>query len=671
MPVQPLKITDLTLRDGHQSLLATRMRTDDILGIIGEMDQVGFHSMEVWGGATFDVPIRFLNEDPWDRLREMKKRAKKTPLQMLLRGQNLVGYRNYADDVVTAFVGHAADCGVDIFRVFDAVNDERNFETALKAIKSKGKHAQLAISYSLTERVMGGPVYQLDYYVEKAKTFEAMGADSFCIKDMAGIIAPNDAYNLVKALKKAIKIPVQFHSHYTSGMASMSMLKAVEAGADIVDTCLAPWALRTSHPAVEPMVASLTGIPRDTGLDLHQLLKIGDYFETISPKYRDFMDTTKMAIIDTAVLEHQVPGGMISNLVSQLREAGALNRIDEVYDEIPRVRKEMGFPPLVTPTSQIVGIQAVQNVLFGRYKVISAQVKDYFYGLYGRPPMPVDPEIQKLALKGYERGEVPITVRPADVLKPELEAAKEATKGIARDIGDVLTYALYPQVGLRFLKWKYGLENPPADTKPRTLEDVKREDDLVAKAKSGKLVEKTAEKVTPVPTATQIVSVGGLRQFNVHLDGKVYCVGVEPTTSAAPAVTYVAPPTVAAPAAQPVSKPLSPAETKPIAAKPVEPVKSAAAAKPIEPPVTKTEAKAPPAGPEPCGEDVLAPMPGVILRYEVKVGDKVKSGDTVVVLEAMKMAIDLPSTTDGTVAAIKFGVGDRVSRDDVLAIIAP
>ncbi len=666
MPVQPLKVTDLTLRDGHQSLFATRMRTDDILNIIGDMDKAGFHSLEVWGGATFDVPIRFLNEDPWDRLREMKKRATKTPLQMLLRGQNLVGYRNYADDVATAFVEHAADCGVDIFRVFDAVNDERNFETVLRAIKSKGKHAQLAISYSLTERTMGGPVYHLDYYIEKAKKFEAMGADSFCIKDMAGLISPTDAYNLVKALKKTLKIPVQFHSHCTSRMASMSMLKAVEAGADIVDTCLAPWALRTSHPAVEPMVAALADTPWDTGLEIRQLLTLGEYFETISPKYRDFVDNTRMAVIDTAVLEHQVPGGMISNLVSQLREAGALNRINEVYEEIPRVRKEMGYPPLVTPTSQIVGIQAVQNVLLGRYKVISAQVKDYFYGLYGRPPMPVDPDIQKLALKGYERGETPITVRPADVLKPELEAAKEATKGIAKDIGDVLTYALYPQVGLRFLKWKYGLETPPVDTRPRTLDDVKREDEIMAKAKAGKLVEKTAEK--SAVTATAPAPVGGLRHFNVHLDGKVYCVGVEPTTTATPAV-YVAPP-VQSPAAPPSSittvrpEPVE-GQKAPQASKPVE------TPKPVEVPVAKVEPKPVTAAPEPCGEDVLAPMPGVVLRYEVQVGARVKAGDTVVVLEAMKMAIDLPSPADGTVAAIKYGVGDRVSRDDVLAIIVP
>ncbi|ADJ25674.1 Conserved carboxylase region [Dehalogenimonas lykanthroporepellens BL-DC-9] len=657
MPANPVKITDLTLRDGHQSLLATRMSTDDILGIVGEMDKAGFHSLEVWGGATFDVPIRFLNEDPWERLRLIKEAAPNTPLQMLLRGQNLVGYRNYADDVVEAFVEHAADCGIDIFRVFDAVNDERNFETAVKTIKKKGKHIQLAISYSLTERTMGGPVYNLDYYVAKAQAFEAMGADSICIKDMAGLISPADAYNLVKALKKAVKVPIQFHSHYTSGMASMSMYKAIEAGVDMVDTCLAPFALRTSHPASEPVVAALAGQPRDTKLNLHDLLKFGEYFETIAPKYRDFLDNTKMAVIDTAVLEHQVPGGMISNLVSQLREAGALDRIDEVYAEIPRVRKDMGFPPLVTPTSQIVGIQAVQNVLFGRYKVITAQVKDYFYGLYGQPPMPVDAEVQKLALKGYDRGEEPVIVRPADVLEPEMEAAREATGDIAKDIGDVLTYALYPQVGMRFLKWKYGQETPPPDIKAKTLEDIKQEDELIAKAKAGQLVAKGSENavasVAPAPAPA-----GGLRYFYVHLDNQVYHVGVEPSAAGTPVQI------TAAPAPAPVDKspqPAAPPPSQPAAAKEEKPAGQPA---PQASPASD-------AGPDPAGEGVIAPMPGVVLRYEAEVGAQVKSGDTVVVLEAMKMAIDLPAPVDGTIAAIKFGVGDRVSRDDVLAIIAP
>jgi pyruvate carboxylase subunit B len=461
----PLRITDTTFRDGHQSSLATRMLTEDMEVIAPEMNKAGFHSMEVWGGATFDVATRFLDEDPWQRPRILKKLMPDTPLQMLLRGQNLVGYRNYPDDVVTAFVHHAAEVGIDIFRVFDAVNDERNFETSLKAIKECGKHAQLSICYSLTEPKMGGPVYNLDFYVNKALILQDMGADSLCIKDMAGLIAPDDAYKLIKTLKQALKIPVQLHTHYTSGMGGMSYLKAAEAGVDIIDTALAPFALRSSQPAVEPIVVALQGTPRDTGLDLAHLLKVGKYIESIAPKYRDFLDNTRMAIIDTDVLMHQIPGGMTTNLIAQLREINALNRLDEVYAEIPRVRKELGYPPLVTPTSQIVGIQAVQNVLVGRYLTVSRQVKDYVYGLYGKPPAPIDPEVQKIVLKNYERGETPITCRAADALEPELDKAKEATQGIARDIGDVLIYALFPATGMLFLKRKYGLETPPPEAK--------------------------------------------------------------------------------------------------------------------------------------------------------------------------------------------------------------
>ncbi|MFC1926497.1 pyruvate carboxylase subunit B [Chloroflexota bacterium] len=454
----PVKIMDTTLRDAHQSSLATRMRYEDMEAIAPEMDKVGFHALEVWGGATFDVCTRFLNEDPWERLRLLKKLAPRTPLQMLLRGQNLVGYRNYADDVVRAFVHHAAETGIDIFRVFDALNDERNFETSFEAIRESGKHIQACICFSLTERKMGGPVYNLDFYVKKATILQDMGADSLCIKDMAGLISPYDGYELIKTLKKVLRIPIQLHTHYTSGMASMTYLKAIEAGVDVVDTALAPFALRSSQPAIEPIVVALEGTPRDTGLDLAQLSELGQHFEAIAPKYQEFLDTTKMSIIDTGVLIHQIPGGMISNLVAQLREAEALDRLQEVYEEIPRTRKELGYPPLVTPTSQIVGVQAVQNVLLGRYKMISTQVRDYVYGLYGKPPEPIDPEVQKIALKGYKRGEQPITARPGDVLEPEMDGAKEATKGIAKDIGDVLTYALYPTTGMAFLKRKYGLE---------------------------------------------------------------------------------------------------------------------------------------------------------------------------------------------------------------------
>jgi pyruvate carboxylase subunit B len=481
---RPVKITDTTLRDGHQSTLATRMRTEDMVPIAEELDQVGFHSVEVWGGATFDVAHRFLGEDPWERVKVLKKLMPKTPFQMLLRGQNLVAYRNHPDDLVEAFIEKSAEVGIDIFRCFDAVNDERNFETAFKVIKGVGKHIQGTICYSLTERTMGGPVYHLNYYLEKAKTLEGMGADSLCIKDMAGLLAPYDAYELVRALKKTVRIPIQLHTHYTSGMGSMTYLKAIEAGVDIVDTALAPFALRSSQPAVEPIVVALEGTPWDSGLDLSKLLKLGEYLETIAPKYREFLDNTKMAVIDTSVLRHQIPGGMISNMVSQLKQQKALHRIDEVYTELPQTRKDLGYPPLVTPTSQIVGVQAVLNVLFGRYKMVSMETQDYVYGLYGRAPVPISDEVKKLVLKGYKRGKESITCRPADLIEPELEKAKKETKDLAKDLCDTLIYALYPKTGVEFLKWKYGLEPTPDKVKPKTLEDVKKEDEAVAKAKA-------------------------------------------------------------------------------------------------------------------------------------------------------------------------------------------
>ncbi len=458
MSKNPVWITDLTLRDGHQSLFATRMTTADMLPIAEKLDNIGFYSMEVWGGATFDVTTRFLNEDPWERVRILKSRMPKTKFQMLLRGQNLVGYRHYADDVVEAFVEKSAEVGIDIFRVFDALNDERNFITTYKAIKKAGKHIQGTLSYALTERRMGGPIFTLDYYLSKAKILEDMGADSFCIKDMAGIISPYDAYDLISALKANLKIPVHLHTHYTSGMASMACLKGIEAGADGIDTCVAPFALRSSHPAVEPFIVTLLDTDRDTGLDLTKFPEINEYLESIVEKYMQFADTTKFSAIDIGVLMHQIPGGMISNLVSQLKQAKALHRINEVYEEIPRTRADMGYPPLVTPTSQIVGVQAVMNVIMGRYKVTTKEVKDYFYGLYGRPSAPVNEEVRKKALKGYEKGETPIDVRPGDVIAPELPKAREALKGISDKMEDILIYALYPMTGLEFLKKKYGIE---------------------------------------------------------------------------------------------------------------------------------------------------------------------------------------------------------------------
>ncbi len=400
----PVKVQDLTFRDGHQSLFATRGRTEDMLNVAELMDQVGFYSMEVWGGATFDTMHRYLGEDPWDRIRILKKHITKTPFSMLLGGQNLVGYQNYADDVVEAFVQRSCDNGIDIFRVFDALNDFRNFQTAVKIIKKNKKLFEGAICFSLTEQRMGGDIYNIDYYVKKAKQLEEMGADTICIKDMAGIVAPYDAYDLIKALKENVKVPVHLHTHFTSGMGDLALLKAIEAAVDIIDTCVGPYAYRTSHPAIEPLVITLLGTNRDTGFDIKLLNKIGKEMEKDIPKYMEFADTTKFSIIDTDVIIHQTPGGMLSNLVNQLREMDALDKLEDVFKEIPKVRKDLGQIPLVTPTSQIVGIQAVNNALFdtyeGEYARITEQVKDLCYGLYGKTTLPINPEVQKKALKG-------------------------------------------------------------------------------------------------------------------------------------------------------------------------------------------------------------------------------------------------------------------------------
>ena len=632
----PLKITDTTFRDGHQSSLATRMRTEDMVPLAEAMNEIGWYCMEVWGGATFDVPTRFLGEDPWDRLRTMRKLLPDTKLMMLLRGQNIVGYRNYADDVVDEFVQYTAECGLDVFRVFDAVNDTRNFEAPFRAIKKAGKHIQGSVCYSLTQRRMGGEVYDLDFYVKKAKIIEQMGADSFCIKDMAGLISPYDAYDLVKALKAAIKIPIELHTHYTSGQGSMAYLKAAEAGVDIVDTALSPFALRSSQPAIEPILVALEGTDRDLGLDLRKMVEIGNNLELIAPKYRQFLDTTRMSVIDAGVLLHQVPGGMQTNLVANLKEANALHRINEVYDELPQTRKELGYPPLVTPTSQIVGIQAVMNVLMGRYKMISGEIKDYCFGLYGAPPAPIDPEIQKMCLKGYKRGETPMTNRAADALEPEMEKAREATKDIAKNPGDTLIYAIYPQTGLRFLKWKYGLEPIPKEVVAKTMEEVKKEDDLIKKALSGKLMEKPA-KVAPEKGP-------GIRKFNVFVDDAYYAVEVESEGGVM----------IAAPVAAPVA-----AAPKPAAAAP----KPAAAAAP-------KPAATPAAAPAKGGAGAItAPMPGLIVDVTCKVGDKVKAGQQVVVLEAMKMQNPLNSAVDGEVKAIFVKQGDSVAVGQVLVDI--
>jgi len=637
----PLKVQDLTFRDGHQSLFATRGRTEDMIPIAEMMDEVGFWGLEVWGGATFDTMHRFLNEDPWERIRTLKRYIKKTPFSMLLRAQNLVGYRNYADDVARVFVERCAENGIDIFRTFDALNDFRNFETVVPVIKKSGKHFQGAICYSLTEPRMGGEVYTLDYYVAKAKELEAMGADTICIKDMAGLIAPYDAYVLIKKLKTSVSAPIHLHSHFTSGMAQMSHLKAIEAGVDIVDTCMSPYAFRTSHPAIEPLVMALIGTSRDTGFDIKQMAEINEILEKeILPKYRHLLDDTKISIIDINVLLHQTPGGMLSNLVNQLRAMDSLDKIDNVYAELPRVRKDLGQVPLVTPTSQIVGIQTVNNVLFDdeneKYKMITDQVKDLCYGLYGKTAAPINPEVQKKALRGYSRGERPITCRPAEVLEPELDRAKEEIKDLAVDIDDVLIYALYPVTGKRFLKWKYGKEQPPDEVKPKTLEDVHAEQNLIARAKTGKLVEKPEK--SPPPKGENI------RSFNVFIDDEHFEVGVE-EIGGAPIVRHFQ---------QTDSRPSIPRPTlsPPSEAKPAE------IPKPSAPPAAEAE-----------GTPLLAPMPGMIVSYAKKVGEPVTEGETVVVLEAMKMENALPAPAGGTVKAVRFNVGDNVAKNDVLCVI--
>jgi oxaloacetate decarboxylase alpha subunit/pyruvate carboxylase subunit B len=616
------------------------------------MDDVGFWAMEVWGGATFDTMHRFLNEDPWERIRTLKRYIKKTPFSMLLRAQNLVGYRNYADDVARAFVDRAAANGMDIFRTFDALNDYRNFETVVPVIKECGKHFQGCICYTMTEPRMGGEVYNIDYYVNKAKDLEAMGADSICLKDMAGLIAPYDAYAVIKAMKAAVTPPIHLHSHFTSGMSSMTHLKAIEAGVDIIDTVMAPYGYRTSHAAIEPLVMTLLGTNRDTGFDIRHLAVINEVLEKeILPKYRHLLDDTKMAITDINVLLHQTPGGMLSNLVNQLREMDALDKIDQVYAELPRVRKDLGQIPLVTPTSQIVGIQTVNNVLFDdeneRYKMITGQVKDLCYGLYGKTAVPINPEVQKKALKGYDRGEEPITCRPAEVLEPELEKAKKDTEGLAVDLDDTLIYALYPVTGMKFLKWKYGKEQPPKEVQARTLEDAKAEQELLKKAKAGKLVE--------IPEKTAPPKGENLRTFNVFVDDEYFEVGVDPGEGA-PVINYVQPMPGAAPAT-----------FAPVAA--AAPAPAPAAAKPALAPKADQPKAAPPAAAAVEGTSLLAPMPGMIIRFEKNVGDEINEGETVVILEAMKMENALPAPAGGTVKAINFSSGDSVAKGDVLCVI--
>ncbi len=459
-----VKITETILRDAHQSLIATRLTTDQMVPVLEKLDNAGYHALECWGGATFDASLRFLSESPWDRLRTIKKHVKNTKLQMLLRGQNILGYKHYPDDVVREFVKHAVHNGIDIIRIFDALNDIRNLETALDQTKKEGAHAQAAISYTIS------PVHTVDTYVKLAKDMESMGADSICIKDMSGLLKPYSAYELVSALKKAVNVPIEMHSHCTSGLASMTYMKAIEAGVDIVDTAISPFSMGTSQPPTESLVSTLQGTEFETSLDMSVLNEVAEYFAPIREQaIESGLLNPKVLGVDINTLIYQVPGGMLSNLVSQLTMQNALDKFDDVLKEVPRVREDLGYPPLVTPTSQIVGTQAVLNVITGeRYKMVPNEVKAYVKGMYGRPTVPMSEEFIKKIIGDQEV----VTCRPADKLEPMLESEKRKMAEYFETDEDVLSYALFPQPAEAYFKYrqaqKYSIDSEMVDKDQKT-----------------------------------------------------------------------------------------------------------------------------------------------------------------------------------------------------------
>jgi pyruvate carboxylase subunit B len=609
-----IHITELVLRDGHQSLIATRMRTEDMLPICPQLDAVGFWSLEAWGGATFDACVRFLKEDPWQRLRKLRKALPNSQINMLLRGQNLLGYRHYSDDVVHAFVKQAANAGVDVFRIFDALNDIRNLQTSIEAVKKQKKHAIGTLSYTTS------PVHDIDYFVSMAKSLENMGCDSIGIKDMAGLLTPVIAGNLVKALKAAVSLPVHMHSHATSGLASMVMLKSVENGVDIIDTCNSSFSEGASHPTTESMVAALKGTEYDTGLDLAKLQEITAYFKEVRQKYWQY--ESAFTGVDTRVLVNQVPGGMISNLSNQLKEQGALDKMDAVLAEIPRVREDLGFPPLVTPTSQIVGTQAVLNVMTGaRYKSITNEVKNYFLGQYGKAPSTVNEEVKQLAVGN---GEV-ITCRPADLLEPEMAKLQAEAERIAQNDEDVLTYAMFPDIGQTFLQ-----ERNAGLLKPEVL-------------MTKEAVNTSAARYAP-------------NEFKVTLHGETFHIKLTGSGHAGEEQRpfYVS---VDGIAEEVIVETLSEIEVsgggKSGGKKKVTSVTSSGRPRPNH------------AG---C---VTTAMPGTIVAVKVNIGDKVKAGDGVLVIEAMKMENEIQASKTGTVVAIHVAKGDSVTPDESLLEIQP
>jgi len=595
-----IEVTDVILRDAHQSLIATRMRTEDMLPICDKLDQVGYWSLEVWGGATFDACVRFLKEDPWERLRQLRKALPNTRLQMLLRGQNLLGYRHYADDVVEAFVQKAADNGIDVFRVFDALNDLRNLETAINAVKKAGKHAQGTICYTTS------PVHTPELFVRQARDLQAMGADSIAIKDMAGLLTPYATFELVQTIKSAVDLPLVVHSHSTSGLAPMCQLKAIEAGADRIDTAISSFASGTSHPATESLVAALRGTGNDTGLDLNLLGEIADYFREVRKKYHQF--ESEFTREDVSVQINQVPGGMMSNLANQLREQNALDRIREVFEEIPRVREDLGFPPLVTPTSQIVGTQAVYNVLAGeRYKTITNEVKRYLQGGYGKPPAEVNSEVRRQAIGSETVDEG----RPADQLEPELNRLREEIGSLAKNEEDVLTYAMFPDLGREFLQQR---QDGTLTPEPLLPPDQGRKGQMTTAVASEFRIDVHGETYEVAVTGVGD-SGAGKRKLYLSLDGMPEEVVFEPLNE------YIA-------------------------------EGSSGRKRATEP------------------GHITPAMPGSVVEVLVSEGDKVDAGQAVMITEAMKMETEVHTCITGTVRAVYVAKGDRVTPGEVLIEIS-
>lgn len=622
-----VKITDTTLRDGHQSLWATRMRLEDMLPVVEKMDQVGYHSLEVWGGATFDVCLRYLGEDPWERLRVLKGLIKKTPLQMLLRGQSLVGYQHYPDDVVEAFVYKMVENGIDVMRVFDALNDVRNMETAIRAGRQAGVHVQASVVYTVS------PVHTIQHYLDTATKLAELGADSICVKDMAGLLTPYRGYELIKKLKKNIGLPIQLHSHYIGGLAVATYIKAVEAGVDVIDAASVPLAFGSSQPPVETVVRALQDTPYDTGLDLAFIFEIADYFERLRKDRGQARGVTR--INDMRVFEHQVPGGMISNLVTQLEEQKSLHLLPRVLEEIPRVREELGYPPLVTPTSQIVGTQAVLNVLSGqRYKLVPGEVKAYLQGLYGQPPAPINQEIAAGILGDKEF----ITCRPADLLEPRLEQMKEEVQGLARNPEDVLSYAMFPQIAKKFLEnIKYGV-GPGADAENKAQT---REQGV------GAGPEEDAEmNFAQIKELVNLINQTEITEFKLKNDDFK----------------------IAIRKADAMEK-----ETARDSAR-----EDAAAPKPAAVIPEQAPATVPAAAEESSGGHIVqSPMVGTFYRAPapeaenfVEVGSRVEKGQTLCIIEAMKLMNELEAEVSGTVTKILVDNAQPVDYGQPLLVIA-